>query len=39
MKPGDKVKSTDTATGETKDSTAPEVLVNHDTDLIGLIAE
>ncbi|WP_370377020.1 DNRLRE domain-containing protein [Catenulispora sp. GAS73] len=36
MKAGDKVKSTDTATGKTKDSTASEVLVNHDTDLYDL---
>ncbi|WP_194913697.1 DddA-like double-stranded DNA deaminase toxin [Catenulispora rubra] len=36
MKPGDKVKSTDPATGKTKDSTASEVLVNYDTDLYDL---
>jgi RHS repeat-associated protein len=36
IKPGDKVTSTDPATGKTKDSTASEVLVNHDTDLYDL---
>ena len=36
VKPGDKVKSTDTASGKTKDSTATDVWVNHDTDLYDL---
>jgi RHS repeat-associated protein len=36
LKPGDKVKSTDTKTGKTKGSTASAVLVNHDTDLYDL---
>lgn len=36
MKPGDSVKSTDTTTGRTKDSTASEVMVKHDTDLYDL---
>jgi hypothetical protein len=36
LRPGDKVKSTDTATGKTKDSTTSAVLVNRDTDLYDL---
>lgn len=36
LKPGDKVKSTDTSTGKTNDSTTSAVLVNHDTDLYDL---
>ncbi|WP_203919134.1 DNRLRE domain-containing protein [Rugosimonospora africana] len=36
LKPGDKVKSTDTTTGKTKDSTTSAVWVNHDTDLYDL---
>lgn len=36
LKPGDKVKSTDTTTGKTDDSTTSAVWVNHDTDLYDL---
>ena len=36
LKPGEKVKSTDTKSGKTKGSSTSAVLVNHDTDLYDL---